>query len=172
MNAVRPFILALFLASVCISPVFGDSNIVIAAQETEAVVAPREKNLRLISLPALTFSIRAAIRCQGEPTSLTLSIADTHRTLSKDELAGQRATEASLTVPAQQLALAATSRFCIYGDTETDNELLVPGITTAQASLICASDTSTSVYYASTPLQISLSCDRGPEKTQEPSSER
>ena len=63
-------------------------------------------------------------------------------------------------------------RFCIDGDTETSDELLVPGITTAQASLVCASDTNTSVHYASTPLQISLTCDRGPEETQEPSSER
>lgn len=172
MSSVRLSILALFLSSVCTSPAIGDSNVVIAAQDTEAIVAPRAKNLRLINLPALTFSLRAAIRCQGEPTSLTLSIADTYRTLGKDELAGQQATEASLTVPAQQLALAATSRFCIDGDTETSDELLVPGITTAQASLVCASDTNTSVHYASTPLQISLTCDRGPEETQEPSSER
>ena len=168
MNAVRPFILALFLASVCISPAIGDNNVVIAAQETEAIVAPRAKNLRLINLPALTFSLRAALRCKGEPTSLTLSIADTFQTLGKDELAGQRAAEASLTVPAQQLALAATSRFCIDGDTETSDELLVPGITTAQASLLCESGTSKSVHYASTPLQITLTCDRGPEKSQEP----
>ena len=168
MSFVRLIILALFLASVCISPAIGDNNVVIAAQETEAIVAPRAKNLRLINLPALTFSLRAAIRCKGEPTSLTLSIADTFQTLGKDELAGQRAAEASLTVPAQQLALAATSRFCIDGDTETSDELLVPGITTAQASLLCESDSRKSVHYASTPLQINLTCDRGPEKIQEP----
>ena len=172
MNSVRHTILALFLASVCTSPAVGDSNVVIAAQETEAIVAPRAKNLRLINLPALVFSLRAAIRCQGEPRSLTLSIAETYRTLGKEELVAQRAAEVSLTVPAQQLALAATSRFCIDGDTETSDELLVPGITTAQASLVCASDTNTSVHYASTPLQISLTCDRDPEKTQEPASER
>ena len=172
MNSVRLTILALFLASVCTSPATGDSNVVIAAQETEAVVVPRAKSLRLINLPALTFSLRAAIRCRGEPTSLTLSIADTYQTLGKDELAGQRAADASLTVPAHQIALAATSRFCIDGDTETGDELLVHGITTAQASLLCASDTSQSVHYASTPLRISLICDRDPEKTQEPSSDR
>jgi len=172
MSSVRPTILALFLSSVCTSPANGDSSVVIAAQETEVIVAPRAKSLRLINLPAITFSLRTAIRCQGEPTSLTLSISDTHRTLGKDELLGQRAAEVSLTVPAQQLALAATSRFCIDGDAETSDELLVPGITTAQASLVCASDTNTSVHYASTPLQISLTCDRGQEKTQEPSSER
>ena len=172
MNLIRASILALFLASVCTSPAIGDSNVVIAAQKTEAIVAPRAKNLRLINLPALTFSLRAGIRCKGEPTSLTLSIADTIRTLNKDEMAGLRAVEASLTVPAQQLALAATSRFCIDGDTETSDELLVPGITTAQASLLCASDTGKSVHYASTSLQISLTCNRGPEETQEPSPER
>ena len=172
MNFVRPTILTLFLALVYAWPAFGDSNLVIAAQETEAIVAPRARSLRHINLPALTFSLRAAIRCQGEPTSLTLSIADTFRTLDKDELAGQQAAEASLTVPAQQLALAATSRFCIDGDTGTSDELLVSGITTAQVSLLCANDTSASVHYASTPLQISLTCDRGLENTQEPPPER
>ena len=172
MSSVRLTILALFLASVCTSPAVGDSNVVIAAQETEAIVTPRAKNLRLINLPALVFSLRAAVRCQGEPTSLTLSIADTYRTLGKEDLVGQRAAEVSLTVPAQQVALAATSRFCIEGDTETSDELLVPGITPAQASLVCASDANTSVHYASTPLQINLTCDRDPEKTQEPASER
>ena len=165
-------ILALFAAAVCVSPAFADGNIVIAAQESEAVVTARPPHLRLINLPALTFSLRAAIRCKGEPKSVTLSVSDTYQTLNEEELAGQRAAEALLTVPARQFALAATSRFCVAGDSETSDKLLVPGFGTAQASLRCTTDTGTSVHYASVPLQVRLTCDRTPELTQDPSSER
>jgi len=165
-------ILTLFFATVFASPAIADGNIVIAAQEAEAIVAPRPGNLRLINLPALTFSLRAAIRCKGEPVSVTLSVADTYRTLDQDELADQRSAEVLLTVPARQLALAATSRFCVAGDSESGDKLLVPGLTTAQASLRCASDARTSMHYASVPLQIRLICDRAPEEAQEPSPER
>lgn len=176
MNHHRIPILALFAAAVCVSPVFADGNIVVAAQEAEATVAPRSPDLRLINLPALTFSLRAAIQCKGESLSVTMSVADTYTTLDKAELAGQRAAEAMLTVPADQLALTASSKFCIEGDSETTDELLVPGITTAQGSLQCASDAGVSVHYASVPLQVRLRCDRGPESgpegAQDPSTAR
>lgn len=172
MNFVQLTILALFLATVCVSPATADGNIVIAAQETEATVAPRLESLRLVSLPALTFYLRAAIRCKGDPVSVTLSIADTYRTLHKDEIEERRAAEAALTVPARQVALAATSSFCVKDNPATSDELLVPGLTTAQASLLCANEAGTSVHYASVPLQIRLVCDRGSEMTQDPPSER
>ena len=172
MSYVRCTILTLFLASVCVTPAIAGGNIVIAAQETVATVMPRVESLRLVNLPALTFSLRAAIRCKGDPVSVTLSVADTYRTLDKDELKGRRAAETTLTVPARQLALAATSNFCVKDDPATSDTLLVPGLTTAQASLLCTSDSGTSVHYASAPLQISLICDRGSEMTQEPVSER
>lgn len=172
MSFVQLTILALFLAAVCISPAIADGYIVIAAQETEATVAPRPESLRLVNLPALTFYLRAAIRCKGDPVSVTLSVADTHRTLRKDEIEGQRAAEATLTVPARQLALAATSSFCVKDNPATSDELMVPGLTTAQASLLCASEAGTSMHYASVPLKIRLICDRGSEMTQEPPSER
>jgi hypothetical protein len=172
MNFVQLTILALFLATVCVSAATADGNIVIAAQETEATVAPRLESLRLVNLPALTFHLRAAIRCKGDPVSVTLSIADTYRTLHKDEIEERRAAEAALTVPARQVALAATSSFCVKDNTATSDELLVPGLTTAQASLLCANEAGTSVHYASVPLQIRLVCDRSSEMTQDPPSER
>ena len=172
MSYVQLTILALFLVTVCVSPAVPDGNIVIAAQETEATVAPRPESLRLVNLPALTFSLRAAIHCKGEPVSVTLSVADTYRTLIKDELEGQRAAEATLTIPARQLALAATNSFCVKDKPATSDRLLVPGLTTAQASLLCTNEAGTSMHYASVPLQISLICDRASEMTQEPLSER
>ncbi len=151
-------ILALFAAAAFVSPLKAATEIVVAAQETEAEVTPRHARVRLISLPSLTFQLRAAINCKGEAVSVTLSVADTFATRGHDELEDQRATEASLTVPARQLALAASSRFCVKDQDDTENEMLIPGFATAHASLQCQDDSGTTVHYASAPLTVRLSC--------------
>lgn len=144
-------------------------GVVVAARETAAVVTPRAAELRLVNLPALEFALRAAIRCKGERVSLTLSIADTYTTLDAEILGDQRAAEATLTVPARQLALAASSRFCLADDDESTDELLVPGFATAHASLQCLHEEQRAVHYASAPLQVRLRCERAPADDQEES---
>lgn len=170
MKQRRSHILALFALIVAtlagFAPAHADGRIVVAAQETSAIVEPREASLKLVNLPALEFALRAAIRCKGDMVSLTLSVADTFKTLGADDLAGKRAAEATLTVPARQLALAASSQFCISGDEPSSDELLVPGLATAHASLHCARDGATSVHYASAPLQVRLICVRPPDDPQ------
>ena len=144
------------------------SDIVVAAQETTAVVTPREAHLKLVNLPALEFGLRAAFKCKGEPVSVTLSVADTHKTLQREDLADQRAIEVTLSVPPRQLALAASNRFCVADAPETEDELLVPGLATANASLRCSSDDGDSVFFATAPLQVRLVCVRQPVEDQSP----
>ena len=122
----------------------------------------------VVGLPAIEFALRAAIQCKGEAVSLTLSIADTFKTLGKEELRDKRAATATLAVPARQMTLAASSRFCVDGDSESADELLVPGFATAYASLRCAREEHVSAHFGSTPLQLRLSCARTPEEPQEP----
>ena len=169
-------ILALFLAALPVlvapTPALSAGEIVVAAPETTAVVPARSAHLKLVNLPALKFGLRAAFKCKGEPVSVTLSIADTHTTLRQEELAEQRAAEATLTVPPRQLALAASSRFCIDDEADTSDELLVPGLATAHASLRCADDDGESVHFASAPLQVRLICQRRPDDVQAPSDAR
>ena len=100
------------------------------------------------------------------------SISDTHATLPQDQLADQRAAETTLTVPPQQLALAASNRFCVADDPDTADELLVPGLATAHASLRCSNDDGVSVHFASSPLQVRLICERQPADDQAPSEAR
>lgn len=174
MNLVRNSILALFVVATTVPMVVADDMIVVAAQEAEAAVAPRLARMRSVDLPPLTFELRAAIRCSGDPVSVTLSVADTFVTRGRDELDGQRATEVSLTVPAQQLTMASSRRFCVAGDLETEDELIAPGFATVHASLRCKSDSGVSVHYASAPLNVKLDCVRVPvenEVDQEPSSD-
>jgi len=174
MMSGRAPILALFAIATAVSTAAADSTIVVAAQESEATVVPRPSHMRTVNLPPLTFRLRAAIQCTGEPVSVTLSVADTFVTRSRDDLEGQHATEASLTVPAEQLTMASNKRFCIVDDIETEDELFAPGFATAHASLRCETEAGVSVYYASAPLNLKLSCAREPvddEVDQESSSE-
>jgi hypothetical protein len=163
MKHCRVPILALFGVIASSTCAFAEDGIVVAARETEIVVTPQAAQLRLVSLPVLEFALRAAIRCKGRSLSVTLSIADTFKTLEKDDLDGKRSAEILLTVPARQLALAASHGFCIDGDDETADELLVPGLATANASLRCESDSGVAVHYASAPLRVRLRCARNPD---------
>lgn len=162
MKTVKVHILALFAAVTLVSPVIAyseaDNEIVVTAKEAEAVVKPRLAQTPLIDLPPLTFHLRAAILCTGSPTSVTVSVADTFQTLNHEQLEGQRAAEATLTVPGRQLKLAASRHFCIKDDEETGDEILIPGFATAHASLQCESDAGVTVHYASAPLSLSLRC--------------
>jgi hypothetical protein len=162
MNPHRVPILALFVIATAVSTAAADNVIVVAAQETEATVAPRPASMRVVNLPPLTFKLRAAIRCKGEPVSVTLSVADTYVTRNREELDGQRATEAVLTVPAQQLTMASNRQFCVADDTRTEDELVAPGFATAFASLQCEDDAGVSVHYTSAPLNVKLTCAREP----------
>lgn len=160
MSYFRVPILAPILAVFCFLDVSAESDISIAVQETEAIVAPRPANLGRVDLPALNFEFHVAIDCAGEAESLTLSVADTFTTLAKETLKDQKSAIARLTVPARQLTLAASDGFCIRNDAATANELLVPGFTTAYASLRCARAEGTSVQFASASLQVRLRCLR------------
>jgi hypothetical protein len=172
MNLIRASILALFLGSSYFPTAIAGESVMIAAKETEATVAPRAARLKLVNLPALEFSLRATIKCVGEAESLTFSIADTYKTLATDAITGRRSAEMALSVPARQLALAASSTFCLRGDPAGTDELLVPGFATAHASLRCRNEDGVTVHFASAPLQVRLSCQRPSTENQDPSPDR
>lgn len=165
---VAPIIVAMATVAPA-DPAAAAGDIVIAAQETTALVTPRTADLKLVNLPSLEFGVRAAFKCKGEPVSMTLSIADTHQTLRQEQLADVRAVEFRLNVPPRQLALAASSPFCVADDPQTSDELVVPGLATANASLRCAGDGGDSVHFASAPLQVRLVCARPADEDQAPS---
>jgi hypothetical protein len=168
LSILAPFAAGLS-ALIAATPAAAAGEIVVAAQETTIVVAQSAARTRLVNLPTLKFGLRAAFKCTGEPVSVTLSIADTYATLHQDQLAGLRAAEATLTVPPSQLALAASNRFCRADDPDTADELLIPGLVTAHASLRCSDDEGDSVHFASAPLQVRLICERQPDEAQAPS---
>ena len=163
MNQQGVPILALLATILLVAgPSLADSSVVVAAQEARVSVPPRNARLRLVNLPTIEYGLRAAIRCSGAPTSLTLSISDTFKSITAEQLDGQRAVETTLVVPPRQLALAAPRQFCISDDNSSVDELLVPGFVTAHASLRCERDGVSSMHFASAPLQLRLVCERPP----------
>jgi hypothetical protein len=164
-QSLNPILAPILALLVTIAPSAGaNDDIVVAAQETEVLVAPRAAHLRLVNLPALEFALRAAYRCRGEVVSLTLSVSDTVKTLARDVLADQRAAEVRLAVPAQQVAMADSGGFCVADNPDSANELRVAGFATAAASLRCSGDGKDSVRYASAPLTVRLVCARGEDQ--------
>lgn len=173
MNHYRVPILALFLAAVGVLDASAEDRVSLAGQETEAVIEPREAQQRVARLPALTFDLRVAIECTEETESLTLSIADTFKTLGKEDLGALRSAETSLRVPASQLTLGTDENFCIRDDAEeATDELVVPGFLTVFASLRCTGQEGPSMHFASAPLQLRLKCERGLGEYQDSSSDK
>ena len=166
---MKPVMLCILapIVALIVAPVpsaWADSDLVLAARETEVRIEPRASHLRLVNLPVLEFAIRAAYRCHGELVSLTLSVSDTAQTLGPRELAGQRAAEVGLVVPAQQIAMADNGAFCVAGDERSADEVHITGFATAAASLRCANDGRESIRYASAPLTVRLSCSRNEDQ--------
>ena len=169
MSLSRVPILTLFAALAASVSALASDSLVLATRDAAAVVEPRDTRLRVINLPDLEFALRAVLQCAGTPVSLTFSIADTLTTLDGEELEEERAAEATLTVPAQQITLAASKHFCVAGDEESGDELLVPGLATAHVSLHCSHDGRFSASFASAPLNLRLRCERGTDANQEAS---
>lgn len=155
-----------------ISLAYADGEIVVTAQEAEVTVAPHPASAHFMRLPPLGFALRAAIRCAGDGAAVTFSVADTVRTIEQDKFTDPQSVETSLVVPPGQLALAASSKFCITGDSTSADKLLVPGFATVHASLHCENEEGRSVTYASTPLKLRLSCAREPDPAQVSSADR
>lgn len=140
-------------------PVSAAADLTLDASEATATIAPRKSQRIEVPLPALTFDIVALARCEGEPESLTISIADSHRSWAGSDIAEDGIVETSISVPFPQLSLViAGSTYCLAGVPAEPDSLLVPGIGTVQASLQCRSESGVSMRYASEGLALRLSC--------------
>ncbi|MGB5336164.1 MAG: hypothetical protein WBN07_11135 [Woeseiaceae bacterium] len=138
-----------------------DTVLMLAARASSAELEPRDEKRHLVVLPALDAAVVATIECAAgaRPVSLTVSISDTYRHFGPELLADSRVLEATLELPASQLAPVSVAEFCVKGEVATDQILELPGIATAQVSLRCQNDDeSTSMHFGSLPIPVSLYC--------------
>ena len=144
-----------------------DSTLTIVANTPTATIQAREANKKFIELPTLEYAFEIHIRClhNRKPTSVLLSVADTHKSLHADDFASGSRVGMTLRIPAAQMGPIAVENFChltdkrVASDTDAMQQLTIFAALSAHASLRCESDTDQKVMYVSEPLDVILICE-------------
>lgn len=155
------------------SPAADSARLEARADAVSVPVTRRAGDTRHIALPALEFNltIDAACPAGARPQSLSVSVADTRRTLAAEQIASR--VETTLSLPRRQSALVRIGDFCRRGEPPGAAEsLLLPDVFTARLSLRCSANERQSIVYASLPLDIKLECaaETSPDDDQDVSS--
>lgn len=172
MKRIRvPILLA---ACLCVTTEISTADSLLTLQANEAIVQikPRNPDEKRVNPPSLELSVVASFSCpaDAEPESVTVSVADTYKRYGPEEIANTATLEALVTVPGSQLSPIASADFCVDGGSTDEQGLLVPGVATAQISLRCRGESSSSVHFSSVALPIRLLCVF--DESQEPSAAR
>lgn len=139
------------------------SLFVVKANAAVAAIEPVTDDRRLISLPSLQYALTVRPRCAAgmRAEAMSVSIADTQRTYSGDEISQQMLFEISLSIPRQQIGPIPIQRFCRAGQAgkdEGESVLHIKDAFTAHLSLRCADENARTIVYASQPLDVALEC--------------
>jgi hypothetical protein len=131
----------------------------VLAEPAVAVLALQETGDDLVRLPDIEFRLSLSPDCAsgGRPESLSISIADTRKTLDSEELQATDTVDVVIRVSAGQLAPLALAGFCVDPESEGESVLIASALA-AQASLRCSRDENQSIVFAATPLDIQIDC--------------
>ena len=129
-----------------------------------AAVQPLAEGRRLVRLPALQFEfgIRASCAPNQAVKSVSISVADTRKTLAGADIPQDEWVSTAVTLPARQLAPVVVDGFCPEPQ-DADSSLLLRDAATAQISLRCTGEDGDSITYASQSLDVTLVCESGQE---------
>ena len=171
------FGLALFIATAAGSPSRADDALSIAADAAVISIPQRDPGRRAMQLPTLEYQVRVSTRCSADrtPESLSISIADTRKSLAAAAIDADGVTDMNIRVPAGQIPPVVVEGFCVTANDQSaeiagsDNRLTISSALSLQASLLCAGDDGSSMIYASRPLDVSLDCVRPATMHEEPS---
>lgn len=155
-NRLLPF---LVLAA---GPAWAETTAKLEVDAEPALVSirPLPVGRKLVRLPSLDYEIRVSAQCGGAhlAESISISIADTRKTLMADELEESTELVTRITIPARQVAPLPVDGFCSANNT-AQRELLVHDAVTAHLSLRCTSHEGESITYATRPLAVALRCE-------------
>jgi len=137
-------------------------RLVVHVDSAVASITPHSGSRKLVRLPELEFPMRISAQCAAgrTPESISISIADTHRTFSGEDLPVSATLETSVRISSRQIAPIALRDFCVAAS-ETRHSLLVTTALTAQISLRCAKGDERSVAFRAEALDVVLNCERG-----------
>ena len=165
MGTIRTTSISLATASLLALTAFSaeaeqDTTVSISANTPATPVTRRASDRSPVIVPGLEFEFQVETRCSegSEPESVMLSIADTRKNLPAAQLK-QASTTFLMRVPAKQIAPLQVDEFCIDENPEDSTGLTIGGVLSAQASLVCSSDDGESITYASTSLDLTLTCE-------------
>jgi hypothetical protein len=148
------------------------ANLGVQADPAAAVIKPLAEGRKFIRPPALEFLLRIDAKCDAnaEIASISISIADTQKTLTAADLGEAEPIATHILIPARQVSPIAVENFCLQESPAADDKLVVRDALTAHVSLRCTSEAGESITYASHALDVMLHCDTAADIQGEPPS--
>ena len=149
----------------------------VSIRESTATIRSSDDGRQLIRLPELTFAVSIEAHCdaidgvhgdvlrdvsdnaQGNVESVSISVSDTHTTISGDEFSERQIVETELRIPRRQIAPMAVDGVCQNRDEFTSQ--FVKGALTAHASLNCTLNGERSIIYQTIPVDVVVTCESG-----------
>lgn len=159
---IRRFVATLLLALAFNPAALGqtvDSEVFVVNADMPVVAIGKQSAGRtFLRLPAIEYQFDLAANCPVGLTAETISIsvADTRKSLATADISGKETTVVKMVVPAAQIGPVAVAGFCVAED---DQETFrIPAVLSLQASLLCANEEVRQMIYASRSLDVTLSC--------------
>jgi hypothetical protein len=134
----------------------------VSANTPTIVISTRPAGRNFIQLPSLDYLFAIDAQCPAElqPSSITISIADTR--VSDADVSAPMPLQIPVTVPAAQIGPIAVDRYCTVNEAEEsetpDSKMTIPAVLSAQISLLCAGESGSEMTYSSTSLDVVLEC--------------
>ena len=128
------------------------------------IISTRPAGRNFMQLPGLEYQFAVDAQCPAtlQPSSITISIADTRVSVSGADLSAPMPLSIPVNVPASQIGPIAVDRFCTASPAEAsdapDPQLIIPAVLSAQISLLCADEADSEMTYASNSLDVVLDC--------------
>ncbi len=136
-------------------------------------IEARAAGRSFVRLPSLDYVIQLNPQCAAglKPRAISLSVADTRKSLATDDISGESATASTFTIPGSQIGPIAMKDFCIaeageqespqtsQNQSDRDQKVTIASVVSLQASLLCASETESRMTYASRGLDVILECE-------------
>lgn len=142
----------------------GPARLAVDVAPAVAPIQPFAEGHRIVRLPALDFQfdIQASCGAGKAVKSVSISVADTRKSLDGADIAEGASVNAVVSLPARQIAPVVVDKFCPATAVGGDS-LLIRDAITAHVSLRCASEDGDSIIYSSESLDVTLVCGSDPE---------
>ena len=160
--AVRYIISILLLAAICNHDAIGQSpeqgTLVVNVDTPVVEIGSRSSGRSFMRLPSLNYQFDLAAKCSPDlgPKAISLSIADTRKSLAAADISVDASTSVTLRIPASQIGPIAVDGFCASKNEQ--GSLRIPAVLSVQASLLCGNDEDSQMIYASKSLDVTLLC--------------